>query len=303
MPLEIERKYLVDREKWQALSKREGQLYRQGYLVTDPAKSIRIRIAKTKGFLTIKGESSGATRAEYEYEIPVKDAEELLADFSVAELKKIRYKIMYKNKLWEVDDFYGENEGLLLAEIELKKENESFEIPEWITEEVTEDDRYYNVNLAQNPYGFWKPKVYSSKVPVAVLKNIAESLEAGMNCFIDRTTFEVVTIPDTSRFPEMDLEDGESLWKEDIDKVSGNPEYVEIEKMSSSDSFRVMEDFADSLPESTTKVRLITALEGHKPFGNFNHQIHQTGIEKQQWFTFRTERNMEWVSEQLKGRI
>lgn len=156
MPEEIERKYLVDHKKWQSISKPAGHHYRQGYITVDPDKTIRVRITDAKCFITIKGASKGATRSEYEYEIPTKDAQELLDKFSVAEIQKTRYKIIYKNKLWEVDEFSGNNKGLVLAEIELKEENESFEIPEWITEEVTQDQRYYNVNLAQNPYQIWK---------------------------------------------------------------------------------------------------------------------------------------------------
>ena len=158
MALEIERKYLVNHKKWQALSKPKGNHYRQGYILTDPKKTIRVRITETKCFITIKGKTTGATRLEYEYEIPKKDAEELLNNFCTAELKKNRYKIVYKNKLWEVDEFLGENEGLIIAEIELKEEDEIFEIPEWVANEVTSDERYYNANLVQNPYQNWKPE-------------------------------------------------------------------------------------------------------------------------------------------------
>ena len=289
-----------------ALSKREGNYYRQGYIVTDPKKTIRVRITETKCFITIKGESTGATRSEYEYEIPQKDAEELLDNFCVAELEKTRYKIIYKNKLWEVDEFLGENEGLIIAEIELNDEDEIFEIPEWVANEVTGDERYYNASLVQNPYHNWKPQpplISISKVPKHILNDIADQMEAGMKCFIHKTTFEVVSVPDENRFPEMDWEDEEGPWKEEIDKIFGNPEYIEIEKMESSDSFSIMEDFALSLPEGATKIRLITALEGHKPFGNFNHQIHNAGKEKEQWFQFRRERDIEWVKDQLEGRL
>src|SRR5688572_10570117 len=102
MGLEIERKYLVDRNKWQLIDKPTGQLYKQGYILTDPTKTIRVRLTTDKGFLTIKGLSMGATRPEYEYEIPFDDAKELLDNFSMAELSKIRYKIIFDSKLWEV---------------------------------------------------------------------------------------------------------------------------------------------------------------------------------------------------------
>ncbi|MEO5649435.1 MAG: UPF0158 family protein [Ginsengibacter sp.] len=305
MALEIERKYLVNHQKWQALSKPAGQHYRQGYLLTDPKKTIRVRITETKSFITIKGESTGATRLEYEYEIPHKDAEELLNNFSTAELEKTRYKIIYKKKLWEVDEFSGENDGLIMAEIELQREDEIFEIPEWIAKEVTGDKRYYNANLVQNPYQNWEPEFpqVSSKVSKHILNDIADNMEAGMRCFLQKTTFEVVAIPDANRFPDIDWDDEEGEWAGDIDKVFGNPDYIKIEKMESSDSFRIMEDFAISLPESATKIRLITSLEGHKPFGNFNHQIHNAGKEKEQWFQFKREREIEWVKDQLEGRI
>ena len=302
MALEIERKYLVNYKKWQESSKSEGHHYRQGYILTDPKKTIRIRITETKCFITIKGESNGATRSKYEYEIPREDAEELLNNFCVAELEKNRYKIIYKNRLWEVDNFLGENEGLIVAEIKLKKEDEIFEIPEWVDNEITGDERYYHANLVQNPYQNWKldpPLISTSRVPKSILNDIADSMEASMKCFIHKTTFEVVTIPDEDRFPEMDLED----WEEDIDKVFGNSDYIEIEAMDSSDSFKIMEDFTLSLPECATKIRLITALEGHKPFGNFNHQIHNAGKERDQWFQFRRERGIEWVKDQLQGRL
>lgn len=307
MPLEIERKYFVNEEKWLSVAKPEGILYSQGYILNDPQKTVRVRVTGKKCFITIKGATTGATRAEYEYEIPRKDAEELLNNFCAAKVEKIRYKIIFKNKLWEVDEFLGENEGLIIAEIELKKEDEIFVAPDWVEKEITGDARYNNANLAQNPYQNWKPDisaVSSSKVPWKILNDIAGRMEAGMRCYIHKTTFEVISVPDENRFSVMDWEDEESLWKEEIDTVFGNPDYIEIEKMESSDSFKIMEDFALSLSESATKIRLITALEGHKPFGNFNHQIHNgEKTEKEQWFRFRRERNIEWVKDQLEGRL
>lgn len=156
MAREIERKYLIDLEKWQKVEKVPGQYYRQGYLLTDPRKTIRVRMTEGKGFLTIKGISVGATRLEYEYEIPTTDAKELLDNFSDAELFKIRYIIEFKNKVWEVDEFLGDNAGLFIAEIELKSENEVFDLPDWVTEEVTEEEKYYNSNLSINPYKNWR---------------------------------------------------------------------------------------------------------------------------------------------------
>ena len=156
MGKEIERKYLVDKEKWDFISKPSGQIYRQGYLLTDPAKTIRIRSTEQAGFLTIKGISIGATRQEYEYEIPLTDSKELLDNFSVSELSKIRYKISFGNKLWEIDEFLDDNFGLIIAEIELTSEDETFDIPEWIEKEVTGEEKYYNSNLTILPYKKWK---------------------------------------------------------------------------------------------------------------------------------------------------
>lgn len=156
MPEEIERKYLVNLEKWKQADKPAGEHYRQGYLVTEPNKTIRVRVTDTKGFLTIKGISVGATRAEYEYEIPVTEAKELLDKFAVSELSKTRYKITFNSKVWEVDEFLGANEGLFVAEIELTSEAEKVELPEWVAEEVTADARYYNSNLTINPYKSWQ---------------------------------------------------------------------------------------------------------------------------------------------------
>ena len=155
MGKEIERKFLVDHNEWKKIEKPAGQLYRQGYLLTDPNKTIRVRLTDTSAYLTLKGLSIGATRPEYEYEIPLADAKELLDRFSVSELSKIRYKINYKNKIWEIDEFLDDNNGLIVAEIELKNEEESFDLPGWIDKEVTGEEKYYNSNLTLTPYKNW----------------------------------------------------------------------------------------------------------------------------------------------------
>jgi len=155
MAKEIERKYLVEKLIWQQVEKPMGQLYRQGYLVTDPNKTIRVRQTENKGFLTIKGLSIGATRPEYEYEIPFEEAKELLDNFAISELSKIRYKLYFENKVWEIDEFLGDNSGLLIAEIELEREDEDFNVPEWIGKEVTGQEQYYNSNLTIKPYKYW----------------------------------------------------------------------------------------------------------------------------------------------------
>lgn len=156
MAKEIERKFLVDYEKWKLVKKPKGEPFQQGYLLAEKSKSIRVRQTPTTAFLTIKGATKGATRTEFEYEIPYDEATELLNQFSIAELTKIRYKMEFEGKLWEVDEFLGENEGLWIAEIELQSEDEEFKTPDWVGEEVTTDARYYNANLVQTPFTKWK---------------------------------------------------------------------------------------------------------------------------------------------------
>src|SRR5438270_10985009 len=119
MGIEIERKFLVSAEKWSRTLKGEGQVYRQGYILRDPDKTIRVRLSDEQGFITVKGASTGASRPEYEYEIPLQDAKELLDNFCTSEISKIRYEIYFAGKLLEVDEFLDDNEGLIIAEIEL----------------------------------------------------------------------------------------------------------------------------------------------------------------------------------------
>lgn len=155
MNIETERKFLMKPGLWD-LAKKEGAVYRQGYLLRSKTQTIRVRLVEgDKGYITIKGESRGATRQEYEYPIPANDAQELLNRFCAAIVSKKRYKIKVNDKLWEVDEFMGDNEGLLIAEIELEDEAEKFVLPEWVGEEVTEDARYYNSELSVNPYKNW----------------------------------------------------------------------------------------------------------------------------------------------------
>lgn len=154
MPKEIERKFLVSNNTYKmSLS---GMLYKQGYLSTDIERTVRVRICGNKAFLTIKGTIVGATRAEYEYEIPVKDAEEMLDKLCHRPIiEKHRYRYEYKGFVWEIDEFFGENRGLILAEVELEGEDQVFEKPEWIGKEVTDDFRYCNSSLVENPYKNW----------------------------------------------------------------------------------------------------------------------------------------------------
>jgi adenylate cyclase len=155
MGIEIERKFLVNRSMWVSLEKPAGLLYRQGYLAEDEKKVIRVRATPVKGFITIKSADPGLSRSEFEYEIPLEEAVYLLDNFSISEISKIRHFISVSNKTWEVDVFSGENDGLIVAEIELTDENEDFLYPEWIGAEVSHDKRYSNASLARNPYNSW----------------------------------------------------------------------------------------------------------------------------------------------------
>src|SRR4051794_7005925 len=116
MNLEIERKFLVIKKTWDDLPKSQGEYFRQGYISTDPEKTIRVRLTETKAYLTIRGKNKGISRQEFEYEIPTEDATELLNNFTSTCIEKIRYKIIYEGKVWEVDEFKGDNEGLMIAE-------------------------------------------------------------------------------------------------------------------------------------------------------------------------------------------
>jgi|LauGreDrversion4_2_1035121.scaffolds.fasta_scaffold58154_3 CYTH domain-containing protein len=145
--MEIERKFLVKEQLWQGIEKPSPSRIVQAYLVNSAEKTVRIRIKGTQGFITIKGPTQGISRAEFEYEIPLKDADELISTFAEKVIEKFRYEISFKNHLWEVDVFTGKLEGLYLAEIELNSEDEHFELPDWVGEEVSTDPNYYNSNL------------------------------------------------------------------------------------------------------------------------------------------------------------
>ena len=152
MGVEIERKFKV-KEHFRPTG--VGIEMAQGYLSRDPKRTVRIRIAGIQGFLTIKGETCGATRSEYEYEIPAEEARELLALCDTPLVEKTRYVEMLCGKRWEVDIFHGANEGLRVAEIELAAEAETFALPEWVGDEVTGERRYYNAALIAHPYSAW----------------------------------------------------------------------------------------------------------------------------------------------------
>ena len=147
--MEIERKFLVNKEKWELVSKPSPKRIVQAYLVRTPEKTIRVRIKDEKGFLTIKGPTVGISRSEFEYEIPLNEANELIEQFADKIIEKYRFEITIGNHLWEVDEFHGKLEGLMIAEIELTSEDEAFEKPDWVTEDVSMDQQYFNSNLVE----------------------------------------------------------------------------------------------------------------------------------------------------------
>ncbi len=154
--MEIERKFLVDRAKWSLIAKPAGVTYVQGYLSIDDDKVVRVRTAGNRGFLTIKGKSDTFSHPEYEYEIPPDEALELIRQYTSSVVEKVRTRIPAGKYTWEVDEFHGANEGLLMVEIELDNPQAHFEKPAWLGEEVTGDKRYYNAYLSLNPFGTWK---------------------------------------------------------------------------------------------------------------------------------------------------
>ena len=154
MGKEIEKKFLVRGDGWRSLAK--GTAYRQGYLNSAKERTVRIRKIDDRAFLTIKGLTVGATRVEYEYEIPVADCDAMLD--ALAEkpiIEKKRYKIPLEGLTWEIDEFFGDNTGLIVAEVEFESEGQAFRKPEWVGEEVTADPRYFNSNLIKHPYRKW----------------------------------------------------------------------------------------------------------------------------------------------------
>jgi len=156
MAQEVEKKFLVKGE-FKHLAQKQTRIT-QGYLSSVPERTVRVRIKGDKGFITVKGigNDSGASRFEWEKEISVKDVEDLLKICEPGVIDKTRYLVKVGNHTFEVDEFYGDNEGLVLAEIELSDENENFEKPEWLGEEVTGDVKYYNSMLMKNPYKNWE---------------------------------------------------------------------------------------------------------------------------------------------------
>ena len=155
MALEIERKYLIDLEKIGTLE--NGVRIKQGYLSTNKDAVVRVRVKNDKAYLTIKGSNSGIARLEFEYEIPLEEANEMLEKLCQKPvIDKTRYLIKHDIHTWEVDIFYGDNEGLVVAEVELSSEDEHINLPIWVKEEVSHDDRYFNSNLMKLPFKDWE---------------------------------------------------------------------------------------------------------------------------------------------------
>lgn len=153
MGTEIERKFLVVGEGWRA---GEGTRYRQGYLPTTGEVTVRVRLSGEHGFLTIKGPTVGLQRAEFEYEVPIEEARELLDTLCTRpQIEKTRYELEHAGRLWQVDEFHAENQGLVMAEVEIENEDEEVELPPWVGTEVSDDPRYTNARLARHPFSRW----------------------------------------------------------------------------------------------------------------------------------------------------
>ncbi len=163
MGTEIERKFLLRNEDWRADASRRrgagvtnGKVYRQGYLSAAVERNVRVRIIGEEGYLTVKGRASGITRLEFEYQIPLADAEQMLDELCLKPLiEKTRFLVEHSGLTWEIDEFAGDNSGLVVAEVELDEEAQEVELPAWIGREVTDDPRYLNSNLVKKPYTAW----------------------------------------------------------------------------------------------------------------------------------------------------
>ena len=155
MGVEIERKFLVVGDDWRSAVSSSTRIV-QGYLASTPEVTVRVRVRGERAYLTIKGRSSGISRSEYEFDIPVADAEAMLTDLAQGPvIEKTRHLLEVDGHTWELDVFAGANEGLVMAEIELGSADEQFTVPSWAGRDVSDDARYYNVNLARTPYSLW----------------------------------------------------------------------------------------------------------------------------------------------------
>jgi CYTH domain-containing protein len=155
--MEIERKYLINQELWQEQRNPANATFlQQAYLSIDQSCSVRIRLTEKEAFITIKGRTTGISREEYEYTIPFSDGVRIIKMAVTPIIEKLRYKVHFEGYLWEVDEFWGDNEGLVLAEVELPDEIRQPVLPQWVEKEVSGDPRYYNLALAINPINTWK---------------------------------------------------------------------------------------------------------------------------------------------------
>lgn len=158
MAKEIEHKFLLANDDWRKLVYKSAK-YKQGYLSSQPTSSIRVRISANQAWLNIKSATIGTERLEFEYEIPYSDADEIITALCNKPLiEKIRHFVLIEDRIWEIDEFEGENKGLIIAEIELPEAGATFAKPTWLGDEVTDDLRYYNNNLNKHPYNKWHNK-------------------------------------------------------------------------------------------------------------------------------------------------
>ena len=147
MGVEIERKFLVDKKKWDAVKVKNGVEIIQGYLHKEPKLTVRIRIKGEDGFITLKGKTVGISRSEFEYRIPKAEAHEMIKTFCDKFIHKTRFTLTLGNKVWEIDEFISPNKGLVLAEVELTNEQEEIDLPNWVTKEVSDNPNYFNANM------------------------------------------------------------------------------------------------------------------------------------------------------------
>jgi len=157
MPTEIERKFLLSNDEWRKVEGVRSAPFRQGYLSLQPGRTVRVRIAGEQAYITIKGERTGLARAEFEYAIPIADANYMLDHLCEHPLiEKTRHFVPHNGRTWEIDVFSGDNAGLIIAEIEFDDPNQTITLPHWVGTEVTDDIRYYNSHLVKWPYSKWE---------------------------------------------------------------------------------------------------------------------------------------------------
>ncbi|MCE7996033.1 MAG: CYTH domain-containing protein [Roseivirga sp.] len=154
MAIEIERKFLLSNSSWREEIYGSWQIS-QGYLSSAPERTVRVRILDQQAFITIKSKTQGTKRAEFEYEIPIRDARELILLCENSIIEKVRYLVKIENKTWEIDEFAGDNQGLIVAEVELETEEETITLPRWVGKEVSDKPRYFNASLIRHPYNQW----------------------------------------------------------------------------------------------------------------------------------------------------